>query len=353
MSRKAKSKKKTPIAGIVVFVLGGLVVFGLWARSLFEPVAPNAQPTAVIIPQGAKLERIGAILQSNGVVRSGTAFRLYARYQGGTEKIRAGRYSLSGSMSLARILQRLTAGPQTDQGIRVTIPEGFTLKQIADTLDDKRITDGKEFLRLATDKATIAKLTADFPLPEKTLEGYLFPDTYRFKSNTSPLKILEEMTANFESRFARPYAQQIADSKRSLHDLVTIASLVEREARVPQDRAPIAGVIVNRLEQNMRLQVDATVLYALGTHKDRVLYKDLEVDSPYNTYRHKGLPPGPIACPGMASLEAALKPTESTSLYYVARADGSHVFTRTLAEHEAAKQRVRAARQRSEGRPGG
>ncbi len=351
MSRKAKKKK--PYGGIALAGLCCLGVFGLWARSLFLPVAPDAKPAAIVIPKGATPERIGTILESHGIVRSATAFRFYARYQGGAERIRAGHYMLSGSMSLARILQQLKSSPQADTGVRVTIPEGFTLKKIAETLQNKKIADADEFLRLATDKATLARLTADFPLPKETLEGYLYPDTYRFKPNTPPLRVIEEMLANFENRFARPYQQAIADGGRDLHKIITIASLIEREAQVPQDRAQIAGVIKNRLEQKMRLQIDATVLYALGKHKDRVLYKDLEVESAYNTYRHTGLPPGPIASPGMASLEAALKPTESTALYYVARADGSHVFTRTLAEHEEAKKRVRAARRRTEERPGG
>ncbi len=351
MSRKAKKKK--PYGGIVLAVLCCLVVFGLWARSQFEPVAADAKPTGIVIPTGATPDRIGTILEQNGVIRNATAFRLYARFKGGTERIRAGHYSLAGSMSLARILQRLKAGPQEEEGIKVTIPEGFTLKQIAETLEAKGITDADDFLHLATNKAAITGLTADFKLPESTLEGYLFPDTYHFKPKTPPLKVMEEMLANFESRFARPYQQAIAGSGRSLHDIVTVASLIEREARVPQDRAQIAGVIENRLQQGMRLQIDATVLYALGKHKDQVLYKDLEVESPYNTYRHKGLPPNPIACPGMASLDAALHPTESTALYYVARADGSHVFTRTLAEHEAAKKRIRAARKHAEENSGG
>ena len=354
MSRKAdKAKKKKPYGAIALAGVCCCFVFALWARSQFEPVAPDAKPTAVVIPSGATPDRVGTILEQKGVVRNASAFRLYARYKGGTERIRAGHYSLSGSMSLARILQRLKAGPQEEEGIKITIPEGFTLEQIAESLGAKGITDEKEFLRLAKNKAAIAGLTADFPLPDATLEGYLFPDTYHFKPKTAPLKVMEELVANFENRFARPYQQAIAGSGRSLHEIVTIASLIEREARVSQDRAPIAGVIENRLQQGMRLQIDATVLYALGKHKDRVLYKDLEVESPYNTYRHKGLPPSPIACPGMACLEAALHPTQSTALYYVARADGSHVFTRTLAEHEEAKKRIRTARKRAEEKSGG
>jgi UPF0755 protein len=160
------------------------------------------------------------------------------------------------------------------------------------------------------------------------------------------LQVIDTMLSNFSTRFARPYRVEVGRSGRDLHAIVTIASLIEREAKVPQDRARIAGVLDNRLRRGMRLEVDATLDYAYGYHKTRVLYKDLEVASPYNTYRHKGLPPGPIANPGLAALQAALHPERNAFLYYVARPDGAHIFSRTPDEHAAAKRQARLERRR-------
>ena len=157
------------------------------------------------------------------------------------------------------------------------------------------------------------------------------------------------MVLNFSRRFARPKEQEISAGGHSLHEIVTLASLIEREARIPTDRPRIAGVLENRLKKGMKLEIDATVLYALGYHKDRVYYKDLEVDSPYNTYRNVGLPPGPIASPGLASLDAALHPEANDYLYYVAQPNGAHLFARTGAEHAANVRKARAEQKQQKG----
>jgi UPF0755 protein len=355
-TRAATRRKRIArgIAGLSIVIL--IVAVGV--APLFRPVSSERHPVKIRVPNGAGVGRIGAILESEGVIRSATAFDWYVRWRGVGAKLKAGRYTLSGDMTLRQITRELVLGPlRADDGlIRVTIPEGYTLRQIADTLDEKGVTDGKAFLQLATDPDAIADAPADFPLPKQTLEGYLFPDTYAFPPHTPPARVIDAMLLNFYGRFARPYQQEIAASGRSLQRLATEASLVEREAKAPQDRARIAGVIDNRLQRGMKLQVDATVLYALGHHKDQVLTRDLEVDSPYNTYRHGGLPPGPIANPGLASLLAALRPEKHDFLYYVARPDGTHIFTRTRAEHETARRQARLERQREthvEEQPGG
>ena len=177
---------------------------------------------------------IGRLLETKGVIRSGIAFVLQTRLDGAGNELKAGRYTLSGDMPLQQVIDALKRGPvQDDEGVHVTIPEGYTLKQIADLMEQRGITNGEELRRLATSAAAIADLQADFPLPKTTLEGYLFPDTYTFKSHTSPAKVLESMLANFGARFARPNSQEIGASGRSLHGVVTVASLIEREARVP------------------------------------------------------------------------------------------------------------------------
>ncbi len=336
------------LAALIALIAAGLV-------PLFRPVSSVRRPVKVLVPDGASVARIGETLEQCGVIRSAFAFFWYVRWRDVQDKLKSGRYELSGDMTLAEIVAELERGSLDDR-LRVTIPEGFTLQQIADTLDAKGLTDGKALVEIATDPKRIALLNADFPLPKNSLEGYLFPDTYAFRPHTAPELVLDTFLMNFSRRVVRPYQRDIAASGRSLHQIVTIASLIEREAKVPEDRPRIAGVLDNRLQRGMRLQVDATVLYALGHHKDQVLNSDLKVASPYNTYRHKGLPPGPIANPGLEAIKAALFPEKNDFLYYVARPDGSHIFTRSLAEHLAAIHQAKLERQRgnnAEAQPGG
>ena len=335
---------------IAFVVVGGwLTFFGV--RNLFEPRTSERRLITVEIPARSSVSDTGEKLQKDGVIRSAFAFRLWSKWRSEGAKFKAGTYNFSSNMTLAEIARLLDAGPQ-ELGIRVTIPEGFTLRQIADLLQEKKLCDAAIFLHDATNEAFITRIQSDFPLPKNTLEGYLFPDTYHFAAGTPAKTIVETMLMNFSTRYARPYQHEITQSGRDLHALVTLASLIEREARVPEDRARIAGVLENRLKRNMKLEVDATVLYALGHHKEKVYFKDLKIDSPYNTYRYKGLPPGPIANPGLPCLDAATKPETNDYLYYVARPNGSHLFSQTLAEHEAAKREARSERRRQGGAHG-
>ena len=336
------------LARLGAFALIASLALLVGVRNLFEPRTSERRLLTVEIPARSSVQNTGEKLQKEGVIRSAFAFRLWAKWQAEGAKFKAGRYSLSSNMTLAEIMRQLDAGPQ-ETGIRVTIPEGYTLRQIADLLQEKKVCDSATFLRDATDAVFIEHLQAEFSLPKNTLEGYLFPDTYHFEPGTPVKTLVETMLMNFSTRYARPYQHIITQSGQDLHSLVTLASLIEREARVPEDRARIAGVLENRLKRGMKLQVDATVQYALGYHRDKVYFKDLKIDSPYNTYRYKGLPPGPIANPGLPCLDAAAKPETNDFFYYVARPNGSHIFTRTLAEHEAAKQQAREERRRLQG----
>ncbi len=356
-SRTKRKKRKVPILMGCTLLLFTVLLIAAGTVPLFRPVSSLHHTVVVTIPKGAGASGAGDALQNHGVIRSSWAFLWYVRFRGESAHIKAGRYALSTDMSLAQIVQELKLGGRStaDNRIKITFPEGYTLQQTADLLADKNIVDSEEFMKYARSPAAFANLHSDFPLPEKSLEGYLFPDTYYFPVHSKPERIAESMIMNFNTRFARPYQQEIHDSSSGLHEIVTIASLIEREAKVPQDRARIAGVIKNRLRKSMKLEIDATVLYALGHHKDRVLFNDLKIDSPYNTYKVHGLPPGPIANPGLPSLLAALRPETNDYIYYVARPDGAHIFTRSAAEHEAAKKEVRSERMHSsvngEGRP--
>lgn len=313
---------------MVLLVLGGIGAAAWW-RWAGRPVQSAKRTVRIRVPRGATPASVGALLEANGVIRSGRAFALRARQTLTPGKsILPGVYDVSPSESPARLLERLIQGDVAT--VRVTFPEGFTAAQVAKRLARRGLAEEQAFLELVTRQGST--LRASFR-PPANLEGYLFPDTYAFPVGADERAIAQQMLANFDRRVARGKEDALRQRDESLAEIVIIASLVEREARVAQDRARIAGVIYNRLERGMPLQIDATVQYARGAHKARLLYRDLEIDSPYNTYRINGLPPGPICNPGMASITAALSPESSDYLYYVARADGSHVFGRTLAEH--------------------
>ena len=318
---------------------GGL----LWSYQQLQPASTAPRAVRVVIPSGATPRKIARQLQRDGLIRSELAFVWQALRDGKLDKLKSGGYQLSPHMSLSEMVDRLARGGQDLNETAVTIPEGYTLRQVAGALAARGvITDPGKFIRAATQG--MPALDLPFRVSAKSLEGYLYPETYRFQPATDPGRAAETMVETFNRQFYAPNRQAIDAGPHSLHELVIIASLVEREARVARDRPLIAGVIENRLKKGMRLEIDATVLYALGHHKDRVLYRDLDVDSPYNTYRNSGLPPGPIANPGRDALMAALHPKKSDYLFYVAAPDGSHRFSRTLAEHNRNVARMRAER---------
>ena len=340
LEARDRARRRRGVFGLFLLACALAVAGYGWLQ--FQPRSLRHRAIKLQIVSGEE----GAALEKHGVIRSALAFDLYCRWHGDTGKFRPGRYSLSPTMSFALIVKQLKLGPghAPDDIVHLSVPEGFTVRQIAARLEKDGVTDGAEFLQLAMNPDLGAAWSYDFPRPKGPLEGCLYPDTYDFYPNTPAEKVLDTMLLNFSRRFARPYQHQISATGKSLHEIVTIASLIEREAKKQEDRPRIAGVLENRLKKGMKLEIDATVLYALGHHKQRVYFKDLLVDSPYNTYRHAGLPPGPIASPGALSLQAALMPEKNDFYYYVARPNGSHYFTRTMKEHEAAVRQARAER---------
>ena len=297
---------------------------------------PHGTPTRVIIPRGASFGQATDSLARGGLVGWPKTFRLYGRLTGGDRNIKPGTYLLKHGTPWNAIIGALNGG----HGLvnTVTIPEGYTIAQITPLL--------AKTLKVPTDSVTAAvsdtALLARLDVSNKTLEGYLFPDTYAFPVGTTARQAVREMVYSFERRWRPDWDSSVADLKINRNDLVTMASIVEREARPPEERPVIAAVYYNRLKRGMLLQADPTVQYALGHHVGRVLYKDLTIDSPYNTYVHKGLPPGPVASPGVASLAAAANPANVPYLYFVATRDGHHEFRMTLEQHTDAVREVRA-----------
>jgi UPF0755 protein len=290
----------------------------------------------VIIPRGASFAQAADSLARTGLVGSPKLFRLYGRVTGGDRNIKPGTYLLKHGTPWKDIVSALNGG----HGLvnTITIPEGYTLSQITPLL--------ARTLRVPLDSVQVAvrdtALLARLDIPNPTLEGYLFPDTYAFPVGTTARQAVREMVYSFERRWKPEWDSSLVDLKINRNDLVTMASIVEREARLPEERPVIAAVYYNRLRRGMLLQADPTIQYALGHHVGRVLYKDLEIASPYNTYVHKGLPPGPVASPGVASLTAAANPANVPYLYFVASKDGHHEFRMTLEEHTSAIREVRA-----------
>jgi UPF0755 protein len=319
-------------------LLAAFVGVALAFASFFLPRSSTPRRVTVTIPPRAHLDRIASILQEREVIRSRHAFELMARILGEGKNLKAGEYELSPSLGLIEVIDRLTRGDAT--AVWFTIPEGLTIDQVAETLARSKMGEERRFQELVRYPPGDIRPPVDGA--GRTLEGYLLPETYKLKKGASEKAIIRAMIAAFETKVLEGLAGDIRQSRLPLRQVIVLASLIEREARVPQDRPLISAVLHNRLKQKMRLQVDATVLYALGKHKDQVLYEDLKTDSPYNTYQNAGLPPGPICSPGLSSIQAALKPARTDDLFYVAKPDGSHIFSKTFAEHQQAIRRARA-----------
>lgn len=289
----------------------------------------------VLVPRGATLRVAAESLAKAGVVQNATVFRLYGMLRGSDRSIRAGTYVFKRGTSWGEVLDDLRGGKGLEHAI--TIPEGWSLIQIVPQLARVLEVPVDSVQAAVRDTALLHRL--DVPTP--TLEGYLFPDTYVFPDGTTARAAIRVMVERFERVWQPEWNARVQALAMSRHDVMALASIVEKEARLPEERAVIAAVYLNRLKAGMLLQADPTVQYALGKHVARVLYKDLEVDSPYNTYKHTGLPPGPIASPGKPSIVAALNPANVPYTYFVAHPDGHHEFTTSFAAHSVA---VRGAR---------
>jgi UPF0755 protein len=315
---------------ILVFVVLGATAGGVYLYAVGG--SGPSEPVEVIVPTGATAADVGDLLEDAGVIRSSLAFRLMASFRESGSEIEAGHYPMLTNMSLDEVFRLIEKGPEdTTPTVIVTIPEGYRVEQVAGRLADQLGLSQLGFIRAAT--------SGEFELPPylpegtKTVEGFLFPETYEIRNGAAAQDVIMRQLEQFRLVADRLPWDRAEDLGVSPYEVVIIASLIEEEARVPEDRAKIAAVIYNRLARGMNLEIDATVLYALPRHKERLTYEDLEYPSPYNTYLHGGLPPTPIASPGLASLEAALQPADADYLYYVVIDDsGRHAFTASYDE---------------------
>lgn len=353
LERQEEAKVIRKIVGLVilclVIIIGGTAIGGyLYVNSALKPVDPdNTKPVKVEIPIGSGVTSIGNILEEEGIVKNSTVFKYYVKFNN-ESGFQAGSYDLTPSMTLNEIVNSLKTGKVMRKAeFKITIPEGLQLDQIAELIADKSPYKKEEIVNKLNDKKWLEQLKQEYPVLitdeilkkeiKRPLEGYLYPATYPFYEKKPSLEaILTKMIAQTNEVLAQ-YEGAMADKEYTAHELLTLSSLIEEEATEKADRGKISSVFYNRIEEGMPLQTDPTVLYALGKHKKRTVYKDLEVDSPYNTYKVKGLPPGPIANAGVSSIEAALEPEETEYYYFLASANGSVYYSETLEEHNEKK----------------
>ncbi len=350
----AKRKKRLKRAVLFVLVLFLFLfagtsagVYYAWKSAAGPANAASDKEVSISIPLGASLSSIAQTLEEKGLVKNAMLFKYYVKYKG-EGHFQAGEYVLSPSMTSDDIMDALKEGKVTSiVNHRISIPEGYQLTQIAEVIAKETNRSAEEVLAALNDETFVKEMMKKHPslVTEAVfgenvrypLEGYLYPATYDVVNPSEPVeKIAEEMIAKTEEVVQR-YADQIKSSGLTVHEFLTFSSLVEEEATGKTDRRKIASVFYNRMKAGMPLQTDPTVLYAQGTHKDRVLYEDLEVDSPYNTYQVKGLTPGPIGNSGINSMEAVLKPEQTDFLYFLASPAGDVYYSRTLEEHNALK----------------
>jgi len=328
-------------SAIVAIVLLALLIPGVaglrFSLFLSRPVAP-AEPRLVTIAPGSSFASVATKLAGEGVVASSFQLRLLARLRGDATRIQAGEYDFSEAATPQTVLDRLVAGDV--RRLRFTVPEGLTVREIADKLAREGRGNRERFLRLGRDAQFIKTLGLDV----KSLEGYLFPETYTLTADSSEEDLIRAMVREFRRKLTPELMEAARKRGLNTHQLVTLASIVQKEAGNKQEMPLIAAVFHNRIERGIPLQADPTVIYGIKDFDGNLTRKDLATPTPYNTYRMRGLPPGPIANPGEDALRAAAFPAAVDYLYFVSRGNGTHVFNATLREHNKAVRRYQLHR---------
>ncbi|MEI4769462.1 endolytic transglycosylase MltG [Psychrobacillus sp. FJAT-51614] len=353
LERMKNKKKEVKVVRKIVFIIalfifliggiGGFIAYN-YVKNALEPLDPNSEETiAVQIPIGSGLDSISSILEKNGIIKNAKIFKYYAKFNN-ESNFQAGDYNLTKAMTLDEIIQSLKTGKVYREPLfTLTVPEGLTLDQIGAVIEKRTGHPADDFVKLVTNEEFVDRMMVKYPnlLTEEikgenvryALEGYLFPATYPFYVEKPTLEEIVETMITATDKTVSNYAELLEAEGKSIHWLLTFASLLEEEATAKTDRETIASVFYNRLDAEMPLQTDPTVLYALGSHKERVLFEDLEVDNPYNTYQNQGLPPGPIANAGKSSIDAVLDPAKTDYFYFLADKTGQNHFSKTYEEH--------------------
>jgi UPF0755 protein len=325
--------KKLFICVLILFLLT-LSAIGYGVIHLFRyaesPSNPHdAEKTVMILP-GQDLSTLTKKLTSEGIITHPVKFKLIARLKGYAKQLKAGEYALGGNMPPIDILQTIVNGKVRLH--RLTVPEGYNLKQISKVVAETGLISPQAFLKACADSELIKKEG----ISGKTFEGYLFPDTYFFPKGVGADKIISTMVKRFWSVYTPEWQQRTEELGYTIHEIITLASIIEKETGEASERPVISSVFHNRIKKGMRLESDPTVIYGIDSFDGNITRKHLSTPTPYNTYTQKGLPPGPIANPGKASIQAALYPADTPYIYFVAKGDGTHQFSTNIKEHTRA-----------------
>lgn len=303
-------KKKVISVLISIFIVCAAVIF----------FTPKDKKVEIVLPKGSSVKSIASKLKQSDIIYSENLFIFFVKIFNYSKDLKAGKYEFNTKDNMFTIIKKIKNGQSIY--VKVTIPEGFTIKEIANLLEQKDLCKAENFINLAN---------------EKHMEGFLLPETYFFDPLSTEIDIINEMNNEFKSFFTKELQDRAAQMNLSVGDAVTLASIIEKEAVSAEERPVIAGVFINRLKKNMRLQSCATVFYATGIKKERLTLKDLQIESKYNTYKYKGLPPGPICNPGRDCITAALYPAVTDNLFFVSKGNGTHQFSNTFEQHKKNK----------------
>ncbi|WP_297137077.1 endolytic transglycosylase MltG [Terrisporobacter sp.] len=321
-----------------IIIVSILLILVFMATFVFIQTGPydnnNSDDIVIEIPTGSTLGQVADILKENKLIKNETLFKLYVRLSDNASKIKSGKFLFNQTFSNNEIINNLVNGKIYNEGIKITIPEGSTSNEIIDLLVKNKLGEKEVYKELIGNSKEFAK---DFKFLDEekitSLEGFLYPSTYYFEEDENEREILSDMLSTFASKYNEKLQKKQKELKMSLWEVANLASIVEKEAVLDEDRPLIASVFYNRLDIGMPLQSDATIQYAFDKRKKSITYDDLKIDSPYNSYRNQGLPPTPIANPGIASIEAVLYPAKSDYLYFVATIDGGNNYSKTYEEH--------------------
>ena len=328
--------KKFGVVVIVVLFLLTMIAASIYLDLLIyadQPAGSQTTEKLVIVHPGQGFKAFSKRLHASGIIQDRSKFELFAFIKGDDKRIKAGEYSLSSAMAPRKILEVLVSGKV--RLYKITIPEGYNLRQIAKLVDHPGLTTETGFLKTATDSALASAMGID----AASFEGYLFPETYYFPKNLAPEKVISTMVNRFWLVFKPEWKEQAQALGLSVHQIVTLASIIEKETGAVFERPIISSVFHNRLQRNMRLESDPTVIYGIKGYDGNITRKHLAMPTPYNTYTIKGLPPGPIASPGIEAIEAALYPADTKFLYFVSKKDKTHQFSTNIKDHNRAVQK--------------
>lgn len=315
------------VCAIIVLLIAGIAAL-IYINGLDKAYDSSKSDTInVTVEMGSTTEDIGTLLQEEGIIESSSDFKFFSKVKGYDGKYQAGTYALAPSMTLSEIAEIIISGKTNN--ITFTIPEGYTIYQMADKLSEEGIVDREKFVSLLTDGNFSYDFLSDAQSGKNHLEGYLFPETYTVEFGADEETIIKTMLNQFDTVFTEEFKARAEELGYSLNEIMVIASIIERETQVDEERGKVSSVIYNRLKEGMPLQMCSTVQYILGEQKEILSNADTQIESPYNTYINQGLPPGPICCPGLASIEAALYPDETDYLYFVVsdKLDGTQKFS--------------------------